>query len=30
MKNSNESENLRWILVHTKVCPKCRKPIEKN
>lgn len=30
MRNSSESENLRWILVNTKMCPKCRTPIEKN
>lgn len=30
MKNSAESENVRWILANTKQCPNCRKPIEKN
>ncbi|BDA49808.1 probable E3 ubiquitin-protein ligase ARI7 [Coccomyxa sp. Obi] len=30
LKNSAESENLNWILAHTKQCPKCRRPIEKN
>ncbi|KAL4464710.1 hypothetical protein ABPG74_011271 [Tetrahymena malaccensis] len=30
LKNSSESENLRWIQLYTKLCPKCRKPIEKN
>eukprot|EP00331_Platyophrya_macrostoma_P012323 CAMPEP_0176424146 /NCGR_PEP_ID=MMETSP0127-20121128/10678_1 /TAXON_ID=938130 /ORGANISM="Platyophrya macrostoma, Strain WH" /LENGTH=444 /DNA_ID=CAMNT_0017805177 /DNA_START=91 /DNA_END=1425 /DNA_ORIENTATION=- len=30
MKNSSESENTRWLLVFTKMCPKCRRPIEKN
>lgn len=30
VKNSAESENLNWILAHTKQCPKCRRPIEKN
>ena len=29
-KNSSESENVTWILAHTKKCPKCLKPIEKN
>jgi len=29
-KNSSESENVTWILAHTKRCPKCSKPIEKN
>ena len=29
-KNSSESENVTWILAHTKKCPKCGKPIEKN
>ena len=29
-KNSAESENLNWILAHTKACPKCKRPIEKN
>ena len=30
MKNTAESENLNYILVNTKPCPKCRRPIEKN
>lgn len=30
IKNSAESENLNWILAHTKQCPKCKRPIEKN
>ena len=30
VKNSAESENLNWILAHTKQCPKCKRPIEKN
>lgn len=30
VKNSNESENITWIMANTKQCPKCRKPIEKN
>ncbi|CAN0923375.1 Probable E3 ubiquitin-protein ligase ARI7 [Linum grandiflorum] len=29
-KNLSEAENVNWILAHTKQCPKCRKPIEKN
>jgi len=29
-KNSNESENLQWILAKTKRCPKCGVHIEKN
>ncbi|KAK9809736.1 hypothetical protein WJX73_001188 [Symbiochloris irregularis] len=30
IKNSAESENLNWILAHTKQCPQCKRPIEKN
>ncbi len=30
LKNSAESENMNWILAHTKPCPKCSRPIEKN
>jgi len=30
LKNTNESENITWILANTKNCPKCQKPIEKN
>ena len=30
VKNSAESENLNWIMAHTKQCPKCKRPIEKN
>ncbi|KAF4676981.1 hypothetical protein FOL47_003978 [Perkinsus chesapeaki] len=30
VKNSNESENVSWILANTKQCPKCARPIEKN
>uniref|UniRef100_A0ACD5W824 Uncharacterized protein n=1 Tax=Avena sativa TaxID=4498 RepID=A0ACD5W824_AVESA len=29
-KFRGESENLKWIAVHTKSCPGCQKPIEKN
>ncbi|GMH45917.1 hypothetical protein BSKO_13880 [Bryopsis sp. KO-2023] len=29
-KNSAESENLNYILVNTKPCPQCKRPIEKN
>lgn len=29
-KTSVESENLNWILLNTKQCPKCKRPIEKN
>lgn len=29
-KNSNESENITWIMANTKQCPQCQKPIEKN
>lgn len=30
VKNGAESENVTWILAHTKPCPKCKTPIEKN
>jgi len=30
IKNTAESENLNYILVNTKPCPQCRRPIEKN
>ncbi len=30
LKNSAESENMNWILAHTKPCPKCARPVEKN
>ncbi|KAL3843480.1 hypothetical protein ACJIZ3_000883 [Penstemon smallii] len=29
-KCSDESETVNWITVHTKPCPKCHKPVEKN
>ncbi|XP_044955916.1 probable E3 ubiquitin-protein ligase ARI7 [Hordeum vulgare subsp. vulgare] len=29
-KNSSESESTNWVLANTKLCPKCRRPIEKN
>ncbi|KAJ1276707.1 hypothetical protein BS78_05G235300 [Paspalum vaginatum] len=29
-KNSSDSETVNWVLAHTKHCPKCRRPIEKN
>ncbi|KAL5206085.1 hypothetical protein ABZP36_034294 [Zizania latifolia] len=29
-KNISESETASWLLVHTKHCPRCRRPIEKN
>ncbi|XP_010941706.1 probable E3 ubiquitin-protein ligase ARI2 isoform X1 [Elaeis guineensis] len=29
-KCNNESENVNWITAHTKHCPKCHKPVEKN
>lgn len=30
LKNQSEADNMTWILVHTKNCPKCKQPIEKN
>ena len=29
-KNESESSNVQWILINTKQCPKCARPIEKN
>lgn len=29
-KNQGEAENVTWIFVHTKMCPNCKQPIEKN
>ncbi|XP_037424864.1 probable E3 ubiquitin-protein ligase ARI5 [Triticum dicoccoides] len=29
-KNSSESESTNWVIANTKLCPKCRRPIEKN
>ncbi|KAK9270137.1 hypothetical protein L1049_025713 [Liquidambar formosana] len=29
-KCQDESETVNWITVHTKACPKCHKPVEKN
>uniref|UniRef100_A0A1J3CD46 RBR-type E3 ubiquitin transferase n=1 Tax=Noccaea caerulescens TaxID=107243 RepID=A0A1J3CD46_NOCCA len=29
-KCRDESETVNWITVHTKLCPKCCKPVEKN
>nr|POE78862.1 putative e3 ubiquitin-protein ligase ari5 [Quercus suber] len=30
LKNSSEAQNTAWMLINTKRCPKCGKPIEKN
>ncbi|CAI5457589.1 unnamed protein product [Closterium sp. Yama58-4] len=30
VKNSAESENMKWILANSKACPRCQRPIEKN
>ncbi|XP_042483690.1 probable E3 ubiquitin-protein ligase ARI8 [Macadamia integrifolia] len=30
LKHSSESESTNYILVYTKPCPKCKRPIEKN
>ncbi|KAI4367653.1 hypothetical protein MLD38_023364 [Melastoma candidum] len=29
-KCKDESDSVNWIAVHTKPCPNCRKPVEKN
>ncbi|KAJ7945984.1 RBR-type E3 ubiquitin transferase [Quillaja saponaria] len=29
-KCKDESETVNWMTVHTKPCPKCHKPVEKN
>ncbi|WVZ49969.1 hypothetical protein U9M48_001276 [Paspalum notatum var. saurae] len=29
-KNSSDAETANWVLVNTKHCPECRRPIEKN
>ena len=29
-KNLQESENTKWVSIYTKLCPKCKRPIEKN
>ncbi|KAE8008459.1 hypothetical protein FH972_004970 [Carpinus fangiana] len=29
-KCRDESETVNWITAHTKACPKCHKPVEKN
>lgn len=29
-KCQDESETANWITVHTKPCPTCHKPVEKN
>ncbi|KZV52653.1 hypothetical protein F511_07046 [Dorcoceras hygrometricum] len=29
-KCRDESETVNWMTVHTKPCPKCHKPVEKN
>ncbi|OIV99467.1 hypothetical protein TanjilG_17277 [Lupinus angustifolius] len=29
-KCQDESETVNWITCHTKPCPKCHKPVEKN
>ncbi|XP_004980849.1 probable E3 ubiquitin-protein ligase ARI5 [Setaria italica] len=29
-KNKSDSETVNWMLANTKLCPKCRRAIEKN
>jgi ariadne-1 len=29
-KNTAERDNMEWIIQHTKPCPSCSRPIEKN
>ncbi|XP_044955369.1 probable E3 ubiquitin-protein ligase ARI5 [Hordeum vulgare subsp. vulgare] len=29
-KNKSDSESANWVLANTKLCPKCRRAIEKN
>jgi ariadne-1 len=29
-KNVSDSETANWVLTNTKLCPMCRRPIEKN
>ncbi|CAO2036911.1 unnamed protein product [Urochloa humidicola] len=29
-KNMSDAETANWVLANTKLCPKCRRPIEKN
>ncbi|KAG6557972.1 hypothetical protein Mapa_000151 [Marchantia paleacea] len=30
LKINGESENINWILANSQLCPKCKRPIEKN
>ncbi|PRQ22802.1 putative aminoacyltransferase, E1 ubiquitin-activating enzyme [Rosa chinensis] len=30
LKNKDDSQNAQWILVNSKPCPQCKRPIEKN
>ncbi len=30
IKNTSESENVKWLIANTKQCPQCKKFIEKN
>ncbi|CAN6236566.1 unnamed protein product [Urochloa humidicola] len=29
-KNASDAESAKWVLANTKLCPSCRRPIEKN